>query len=96
MLWKGKKHEDRMRRKAILFNVAVIVLASAFGMAGCTTGPPRDDGVHYSSSQVQLREHQRKQRLRAEQGGYKRLYRPRDCRRVVNGNCSGFPTYNPS
>jgi hypothetical protein len=85
-----------MRRKTALFNVVAIVLAGTFGMAGCTTDRPRDSGVRYSNSEAQLRAHQRKQRLRAEQGGYKRLYRPRDCRQTAGSNCSGFPTYDPS
>ena len=85
-----------MRRKTTLFNVAAMVMASVFALAGCTTEAPRAGGVHYSSSEAQLRAHQRKQRLRAQEGGYKRLDRPRDCRQVVNGKCSGFPTFQPS
>ena len=85
-----------MRRKTARLNIVVVVLAAAFGVTGCTTDAPPDSGVQYSGSQAQqLREHQRKQRLRSEQGGYKRLYRPRDCRQPAR-DCSGFPTYTPS
>lgn len=84
-----------MRRNRALFTVVAVIMAGAFGLAGCTTAPPRDIGAQYSGSEAQLRAHQRKQRLRAEQGGYKRLYRPSDCRSAI-GKCSGFPTYNPS
>ncbi|MCJ8052663.1 hypothetical protein GB928_021330 [Shinella curvata] len=85
-----------MRRNRAFLTGVVMVMAGAFVLAGCTTAPPRETGVHSSSSEAQLRAHQRKQRLRAEQGGYKRLYRPRDCRSAVAGKCSGFPTYDPS
>lgn len=85
-----------MRRTKTLLTVAAVIMASAFGMAGCTTAPPQETGAQYSSSEMQLRAHQRKQRLRAERGGYKRLYRPSDCRSAIGGKCSGFPTYNPS
>nr|WP_298094359.1 hypothetical protein [uncultured Shinella sp.] len=85
-----------MHRKTVFFNVMAVVLASALGVAGCTTAPSPDTGAYASSSEARLREHQRKQRLRAEEGGYKRLYRPRDCRQDVKRKCSGFPTYNPS
>jgi len=88
----GRLQEDPMRRNRAFFTVVAVIMAGAFGMAGCTTAPPRETGTHYSSSEAQLR----KQRLRAEQGGYKRLYRPSDCRRSAIGKCSGFPTYNPS
>ena len=85
-----------MRRNRALLTAVAVIMAGAFGMAGCTTAPPQETGVQYSSSEAQLRAHQRKQRLRAEEGGYKRLYRPRDCRSATGGKCSGFPTYNPS
>jgi hypothetical protein len=88
--------EDRMRRNRALFTVVAVMMAGAFGMAGCTTAPSREAGTQYSSSEAQLRAHQRKQQLRAEQGGYKRLYRPSDCRSAISSKCSGFPTYNPS
>lgn len=84
-----------MRRNRALLTAVAVIMAGAFGMAGCTTALPEETGVQYSSSEAQLRAHQRKQRLRAEEGGYKRLYRPRDCRSAT-GKCSGFPTYNPS
>lgn len=85
-----------MRKKTVFFNVMAVALASALGMAGCTTAPSSDTGAYASSSEAKLREHKRKQRLRAEEGGYKRLYRPHDCRQGAKGACSGFPTYNPS
>lgn len=85
-----------MRRKTARLKIVAVVLAAAFGVAGCTTDAPLDAGTHYSGSQAEkLREHQRKQRQRYEKGGYKRLYRPRDCRQPAR-NCSGFPTYTPS
>ncbi len=85
-----------MRRNRALLAVVAVVMTGAFGMAGCTTAPPQETGAQYSSSEAQLRAHQRKQRLRAAQGGYKRLYRPSDCRSAIGSKCSGFPTYNPS
>lgn len=85
-----------MRWKTARLNIVAAALAAAFGLAGCTTDAPPDAGAQYSGSQAQqLREHQRKQRQRYEKGGYKRLYRPRDCRQPSR-NCSGFPSYTPS
>lgn len=96
MVCKVNCMEDRMRRNRALLTVVALVMAGTFGMAGCTTAPSQDTGAQYSSSEAQLRAHQRKQRLRAERGGYKRLYRPQDCRSAIGSKCSGFPTYNPS
>ena len=85
-----------MRRKTARLNIAAMALAVAFGMAGCATQAPPDAGVRLSASQAeQLRAHKLKQRQRYEKGGYKRLYRPKDCRRPAR-DCSGFPTYTPS
>lgn len=85
-----------MRRTKTLLIAVAVIMAGAFGMGGCTTPPTQETSVQYSSSEAQLRAHQRKQRLRAEEGGYKRLYRPRDCRSAIGSKCSGFPSYNPS
>lgn len=66
---------------------AVKLLALAVMLAGCST--PQSASTVFvrpaSSSQV-LQDHQRKQAIRAREGGYERLYRPRVCRSNV-GPC---------
>ncbi|KQR72917.1 hypothetical protein [Rhizobium sp. Leaf341] len=60
---------------------ATILSAIGIVLAGCATDPsaPTVQGRPSRSAEI-LQEHQRKQAIRAREGGYERLYRPRLCR----------------
>jgi outer membrane PBP1 activator LpoA protein len=71
-------------------------VAMGLCLSGCTTGTPSASRPETQQSvSPQVKEHQRKQRLRAAQGNYKRLYRPKGCR-LTPGNCDGLPRLSPS
>ena len=68
----------------------VAALAATLVLAGCAASqpghvPPGETGATSRA----LRDHQARQRARAEEGGYKRLYRQKNCRdpRV---QCDGY------
>jgi hypothetical protein len=70
------------------------LLAIGVCLSGCAASTPHEYPEIRQSASPALKEHQRKQRLRAIEGNYKRLYRPKDCRRTPN--CDGFPRMTPS
>ncbi len=73
----------------------MIALAAGFVLAGCTTQSAPDIRPGYSGSvSPALREHQRKQRIRYEEGNYRRLYRQKGCRRAESG-CDGYARFRP-
>lgn len=66
---------------------AVKLLVLAVMLAGCSTSRPVSTvSLRPASSLQALQDHQRKQAIRAREGGYERLYRPRVCRSNV-GPC---------
>ncbi|CAK7261329.1 MULTISPECIES: hypothetical protein [unclassified Shinella] len=85
-----------MRVVPAIPGMLVIMLAAGTVLAGCTTEHAADVRPGYSGAvSPAMRAHQRRQAIRAEEGGYRRLYRPRDCRYGAR-NCGGYATFDPS
>lgn len=85
-----------MSKATFKLGTVAILLAINLGVAGCATSTPsRSHPETRQSVSPQMREHQQKQRMRAVQGNYKRLYRPKNCGFDAR-NCNGFPRLGPS
>lgn len=70
----------------------IALICIAFLLPACTTSTPQPP--HYGSTDTispQRRAHQERQARRYEEGGYRRLYRPRDCRQGDAACGDGFP-----
>jgi hypothetical protein len=73
--------------------ILLIVLAAGAVLAGCTTERAPDVRPGYSGSvSPAMRAHQRRQAIRAEEGGYRRLYRQKGCRQAESG-CDGYARF---
>jgi len=86
-----------MRIIPAMSKMLAITLTAGFVLAGCTTERPADyrPGPGYSEPvSPALREHRRRQRIRAEEGHYRRLYRQKDCR-YASRNCDGYGHFRP-
>ncbi|KQS64081.1 hypothetical protein ASG39_12920 [Rhizobium sp. Leaf371] len=79
-----------MKMRSVARN-ATILAAMGIILWGCAGTPPSPVAPTVSarpaSSAEVLRDHQRRQAIRAREGGYERLYRPRVCRSNV-GPCA--------
>lgn len=85
-----------MRIVPALPKVLLVVLAAGAALAGCTTERAPDVRPGYSADVSPARRaHRERQAIRAEEGGYRRLYRPRDCRYGAR-KCGGYSTFDPS
>lgn len=72
-----------MKKATRICRAFAIAAAIGFVATSCSTAKPVDaDRPHAPSAQ--LLEHQRKQKIRFQEGHYKRLYRPKICRDRVN------------
>ena len=75
-----KQTEGRGMQKAkMICRAFAIAAAIGFLATSCSTAEPAVTERSHAPS-AQLFEHQRKQKIRFEEGHYKRLYRPRICR----------------
>ena len=72
-----------MQKTTMICRAFAIVAAMGFVATGCSTDKPAVSGKSHAPS-AQLLEHQRKQRIRFEEGNYKRLYRPKICQGRLN------------
>ena len=81
----GTGMPEMMRPKSVSF--LMLMLGAAAMLSGCTTDMPERSGDRPQTSAEQLAAHQRKQAIRARDGGYQRIYRPQPCRLTTDG-CS--------
>ncbi len=68
-----------MQKAMTTFKAFAVAATIGFVTAGCATSTPVDSERSHAPS-AQLIEHQRKQKIRFQEGHYKRLYRPKICR----------------
>jgi hypothetical protein len=73
-----------MMRSNSVFILSVMLGATVM-LSGCTTPAPERLGDRPQTSAEQLAAHQRKQAIRARDGGYQRIYRPQPCRLTTSG-----------
>lgn len=72
-----------MKTATLICRAFAIAVSIGFVATSCSTAKPvAADRSHAPSAQ--LLEHQRKQKIRFEEGHYKRLYRPKICRDRAN------------
>lgn len=84
-----------MRTFPAISRILMIVLTAGTVLAGCATERAPDVRPGYSGSvSPAMREHQRRQAIRAEEGGYRRLYRQKGCRYATRG-CDGYARFSP-
>ena len=86
--------EDKMRTVPAVSRLLMIVLTAVTALAGCTAERAPDVRPGYSGSvSPAMRAHRRKQAIRAEEGGYRRLYRQKGCRYAARG-CDGYGRFS--
>jgi hypothetical protein len=68
-----------MQKARVIWRALAIAATIGFVTTSCSTAQPA--GIERSHTpSAQLIEHQRKQKIRFQEGHYKRLYRPKICR----------------
>lgn len=67
-----------MQTPTTIWRAALVTATLGFAVTSCTTDGPAGTTKSGAPS-AQLIEHQRKQKIRFQQGNYKRLYRPKTC-----------------
>ena len=76
-----------MRPKSVSLPMLMpmVMLGAMAMLTGCTTETPEQSGNRPLTSSEQLAAHQRKQAIRARDGGYQRIYRPQPCLLTTDG-----------
>ncbi|MET0358394.1 MAG: hypothetical protein ABW055_03045 [Pararhizobium sp.] len=76
-----------MKTRTFRANTTILLAVGAL-LCGCSTPQPAATvSAGQTRSSQALEDHQRRQAIRAREGGYERLYRPRVCRSNV-GPCA--------
>ena len=84
-----------MRRVPTIPGVLLTVLAAGVVLSGCVSERAPDTRPGYSSEvSPAMREHRRRQAMRAEEGGYRRIYRQKGCRQAMR-DCDGYARFSP-
>ena len=68
-----------MQKAMTTFRAFAVAATIGFATTSCATSTPAGSERSHAPS-AQLIEHQRKQKIRFQEGHYKRLYRPKICR----------------
>lgn len=84
-----------MRRILTIPSVLLAVLAAGAVLSGCVSERASDARPGYSEKiSPAMREHRQRQAMRAEEGGYRRIYRQKGCRQAMRG-CDGYARFGP-